>query len=147
MSPFEKACPKCKEFINIDAKTCGCGWTAEKKRGEKEIPWNHVCTWQYGALKCKNPVGLFLQGETSGLCVFHRSSPKGHIAAQIAEESLIHDKDSYNLAAARQVYGSGENPTVSKMREQIESHPNARKGGSFSDLGKWVEICKARGSQ
>ena len=147
MSAYEKSCPKCGDVLNVDARKCACGWTQDKPRGDKGVAWNHVCRWQYGSLKCQNPVGLFLHGEASGLCVFHRANPKGPTAGQIAEESAIHDAESYNIAAARQVYGNGDNPTVKAIREQIAAKPNRKRGGTFNNLGEWMDLCRERGTQ
>lgn len=111
-----------------------------------EITWNHICTWQYADLRCKNPVGQFQDGRTSGLCIFHRSTPTGHAAAQIAEESTIHDAESYTQASKRQTYGAGDNPAVISLRAQIAERPNAKTSGSFAGLQHWADICAKRGN-
>ena len=144
---YEKKCPKCQETLNIDARVCGCGWTADGKRGDKGPLWAHVCRWQFGALKCKNPVGLFAHGETSGLCVFHRAITSGPTSAEIARDSELHDQESYNIAAARQTYGGGDNPTVRRMRDEIAASGKTKRGGSFSNMEYWIALCKSRGTQ
>lgn len=144
--PSFRTCPSCSERLDPDARKCSCGWTAESKKGTG-VQWNHVCRWSFGPLQCRNPVGLFAHGETSGLCVFHRATDRGPQAAEIARESEIHDRESYNFAASRQVYGHMDNPVVARMRERMEATPNRRKGGSFGNLEEWIELCRERGTQ
>ena len=81
----------------------------------KPSEWNHVCTWGDG--RCKNPVGRFDDGNRSGWCIFHRRHGSGPQSATIAEESLIHDRESYVRSAMLEVYGSGaDNTNVAATR-------------------------------
>ena len=141
--PSFRTCPECSERLDPDARRCACGWSGERKPGQGPA-WNHVCRWRYGALTCENPVGQFAHGETSGLCIFHRATDRGPQAAEIAQDSRIHDQDSYNAAAARQTYGNGDNPMVARLRAQIEAKPNRRRCGSFGNLDEWIELCRQR---
>lgn len=104
---FSKTCPECAERLSLDARQCACGWRVGGKRGANSGPeWNHVCTWHFGSLSCRYPVGRFDQGMRSGLCVFHRTNDRGAIAAQIAEDSQHHTPEQYLAAARRFVYGN-----------------------------------------
>ena len=123
MSLFESKCPACGEILNIDARRCACGWTKEKKRDKHEIKWDHICQWQYGALHCRYPVGQFMQGEHKGLCIFHRATPSGTMAAQIAQESQEATREQYLASAMLHTYGRGDNPAVARLRAQLRLKP------------------------
>lgn len=121
---FERSCPECGERLNRDAKVCACGWGRSKK-GDSGPRHDMTCSWHYGQLRCRYPVGLFMQGEFRGLCAFHRARDRGHEAALIAEESQTATREQYLDASKRQIYGAGDNPLVRRLREQLRE----RRGG------------------
>ena len=126
---FERSCPECGERLNRDAKVCACGWGRSKK-GDSGPRHDMTCSWHYGQLRCRYPVGLFMQGEFRGLCAFHRARDRGHEAALIAEESQTATKEQYLDAAKKQIYGSVDNPLVRKLRAQLRE----RRGGNAGRL-------------
>lgn len=85
-----------------------------------EREWNHVCTWQSGALGCTWPVARFDEGRRSGFCIFHRHTPDGYEAAQIAAASLGHTREGYLARAKALVYGNGtDTPSVAATRATL----------------------------
>lgn len=127
-----RACPDCGDRISADAKRCACGWGKTSIRAEARH--DPVCRWQYGQLSCRYPVGRFDQGEFRGLCIFHRASDRGAVAARIAEESQGHDRDAYVVAATKTIYGSGDNHYVAALRAGLKT-PRRPDGGG---LVKWL---------
>jgi hypothetical protein len=88
------------------------------ERAEKAA-YNMVCTWNYGGLSCRYPVGLFLDGARSGLCLFHRQRAKGPMAAAVAEESHNCTQEQYHERASRALY-SIEPPGIRKLRDRLK---------------------------
>ena len=71
-----RKCPECGENLSFDAMRCACGW-GEKKLKPGEKVFDHRCTFKAGSDRCKYPVGLFIDGATSGWCIFHRQPSVG----------------------------------------------------------------------
>lgn len=81
----DRKCPDCGERLSFDALRCACGWGVRK--GEKPGRFYDMrCTYQAGE-RCNYPVGLFLEGNTTGWCVFHRQSLRAGDGALIVAQS------------------------------------------------------------
>lgn len=82
----DRKCPDCGEFLSPDALRCVCGWGNRKQdRGGKVF--DHRCTFKGAGDRCDYPVGMFLEGMTSGWCIFHRQPGQPGDGAEIVRQS------------------------------------------------------------
>lgn len=121
-------CPSCGGPLGAKATYCGCGWKADKRpvAGPGQIFRDKQCTYLANLERCQYPVGFYDHGATSGWCIFHRLSRDGATGAQIVSESFNptkETKEKYLEAAAKTVYGNGDNVTVAKIRAGLRKVP------------------------
>lgn len=83
-------------------------------------PWKRTCDWTSGTLECHYPVGRLDEGRSSGFCIFHRKTPDGFQAAEIARDSLTSSPEQYLARAKALVYGDGtDNANVRELRARL----------------------------
>ena len=137
----QRSCPDCGERLSFDARQCECGWGKEGKKARAkasrttpDMGWKHVCTWRSGSLFCTYPVGLFIDQNTRGFCMFHRAQEGGIEAATIARDSAGHTSDQYLERARLHAYGEPgvDNPNVARLRAQLKRHAGGDRVGLFA---------------
>lgn len=82
----QRKCPDCGERLSFDAMRCACGW-GKKSESKGAKYFDHVCTYKAGFDRCAYPVGLFVEGSTSGWCIFHRRNLMQREGAEVVAQS------------------------------------------------------------
>jgi hypothetical protein len=152
--PKPKLCPDCREKLNADADCCGaCGWMGAGAKRRKvgfqadSAPRHNMrCTWHSGSLVCSHPCALFPDQTTSGFCIFHRNTPDGSKAAEIADRSRSMSPEDYLAAAKDLTYGPvdpatgmrADPPAVAELRKRLRIRAEGGNVGLFATklLGK-----------
>lgn len=110
----KRQCPECGEELNRDARRCACGWGRKKVETGKE--YDHRCTFKSGFSRCAYPVGLFVEGSTSGWCIFHRNNFDPGRGFEITQQS----QTVPYLEALKPIQAANDNsPAVKSCREKL----------------------------
>ena len=132
MSEFERLCPECGEKLNKDARQCACGWGKRKLTEKVGKVFDHRCTFRSYGDRCEYPIGLFMEGATSGWCIFHRGALPEDGAKIIEQSRTIPYAEAIKPIQER----NANNANVKALREKIA----ARRGDPQQIAGALPEI-------
>lgn len=111
----DRSCPECGETLAKDARQCACGWGRKKLFERSGKVYDHRCTFHSYGDRCEYPCAVFLEGATSGWCIFHRNAPLTDGDAIVKQSQSVCYADAIKPIQAR----NNDTPSVRALREQM----------------------------
>lgn len=127
----DRKCPDCGEYLSPEALRCVCGWGSKRpKEGQKVF--DYVCTFKSMGDRCAYPVGMFLEGATSGWCIFHRQpGDPGHGAEVVRQSKTVPYVEAIAQIIAR---NAGAPSVVATAWDIAKRHGNKPWQGNAGEL-------------